>query len=76
MSTPGAATFFQTGAAGGGDDVLGTSIIKRADLVVGAPFAPVLVFLRGLAEVVSRYFAPGHWLSISKQSAACPSFGQ
>ena len=39
-----------------GDDVFGRGVIERADLVVGTPFAPVLVFLRGLAEVVARDF--------------------
>jgi hypothetical protein len=46
------------------NDVFGLRVIERADLVIGTPFAPVLVFLRGLAEIVSRHFAPGHCLSL------------
>jgi hypothetical protein len=44
-----------------GDDVFSRRVIERADLVVGAPFAPVLVLLRRRAEIVSRHFAPCHW---------------
>src|SRR5262249_61592037 len=46
-----------------GDDVFGLRVIERAGLVVRAPFAPVLVFLRGLLEILSRRFAHGHWLA-------------
>ena len=38
----------------GGDDVLRAREVERADLVVRAPFAPVLVFLRSVAEVLPR----------------------
>jgi hypothetical protein len=47
-----------------GDDVFGLRVIERADLIIGTPFAPVLIFFRGLVEIVSRHFAPGHWLSL------------
>ena len=35
-----------------GDDVLRRRVVERADLVVRAPFAPVLVFLGSLAQVL------------------------
>ena len=38
------------------DDVLGLGVVERADLVVRAPLAPVLVFLRGVAQVLARDF--------------------
>src|SRR5450756_3112818 len=41
---------------GGGDDVLRRGVIERADFVGGAPFAPVLVFLRGGAKVLTGDF--------------------
>ena len=43
-----------------GDDVLRPRVVERADLVVGAPLAPVLVLLGGVAEVLSRDFTGGH----------------
>ena len=42
---------------GGGDDVLGTGVVQRADFVVRAPLAPVLVFLRRVAKVLAGEFA-------------------
>ena len=42
------------------DDVLGLRVVERADLVVRAPLAPVLVFLRGVAEVLAGELARRH----------------
>ena len=45
---------------GGGDDVLRRGVIERADFVGRAPFAPVLVFLRGSAKVLTGDFLGCH----------------
>jgi hypothetical protein len=39
------------------DDILRLRIVERADLIVRAPFAPVLVLVGGLAKVLAREFA-------------------
>src|SRR6185312_6255023 len=51
--------------AGGGDDVFGAGVIEGADLVVGAPFAPVFVLFRGLAHVLAGDFLGRHRMSFS-----------
>jgi hypothetical protein len=45
----------------GRDDVLGRGVIKRPDFVVGAPFAPVLVLFRRLAQVIPRQLPIRHF---------------
>src|SRR6266540_1379629 len=43
-----------------GDDVLGLRVVEGPDLVLGAPLAPVLVFLCGVAKVLSGELAAWH----------------
>src|SRR5262249_21964577 len=45
------------------DDVLGTGVVERADLVIRPPLAPILVFLGRVAEVLARDFIGRHWRS-------------
>src|ERR1700704_6326707 len=52
------------------NDVLRLRVVQGADLVVGAPLAPVLVFFRGGTQVVSSELAGRHEPSFS--SAASP----
>ena len=47
-----------------GDDVLGPRVVQRADFIVGTPLAPVLVFLRGIAEILVGELARGHGNSL------------
>src|SRR5204863_2466042 len=41
---------------GGGDDILGTHVVERADLVVLAPAPPILELLRGLRDRLPTHF--------------------
>jgi hypothetical protein len=43
------------------DDVLGAGVVERADLVVWSPLSPILVFLYGVAKVLTCDFLGGHW---------------
>src|SRR6266581_2994644 len=42
------------------DDVLGLRVVEGPDLVLGAPLAPVLVFLRSVAQILSGELAAWH----------------
>jgi hypothetical protein len=48
----------------GGDDVFGRRVVERADLVLRAPFAPVLVLLGGLAKVLPGDLSARHETSL------------
>ena len=48
------------------DDVLGARVVERADLVVRAPLAPVLVLLRRVAKVLAGELALSHGASFFK----------
>src|SRR5262249_2017354 len=43
-----------------GDDVFWTRIVERTDFVVRSPFAPVLVFLGSVAQVLTCDFLGRH----------------
>src|SRR5581483_10444410 len=63
-----------------GDDIFGRRVVERADLVMGAPFAPVLVLLGGGAHVLARDLSGSHLfplvlggeLSLSGRAKASP----
>src|SRR5207245_11244853 len=42
------------------DDVLGLRVVEGPDFVLGAPLAPVLVFLRSIAQILSGELAAWH----------------
>ncbi len=52
------------------DDVLRAGIVERADLVIRPPLAPVLVFLRRIAEVLAVDLLGAHDVSLFRESAA------